>query len=166
MSSVLLSVQIVVCTLLIILVLFQRSDSDGLGLGGGNGGGMMSARGKANFFTRLTAILAAIFMINSLLYSVMITRMGASAELNKIAEKNKPAEKTGEEVAKDAAATPDAKVDDKVTDSKVTDTPSDVAAPAPASQKPVKEEEKVPVAEEKVKPATSEAATPVAPAKQ
>lgn len=105
MGSILLIVQAVVCTLLIVVVLFQRSDSDGLsGLSGGSGTGIMSSRSKANFFTRLTAILAVIFMVNSLLYSVLISRTGASSELDKIAEQVKP-------VAEKVEATGDVKTD-------------------------------------------------------
>ena len=112
MGSILLILQIVVCTLLIVVVLFQRSDSDGLsGLSGGSGSGIMSSRSKANFFTRFTAFLALVFMVNSLLYSVLISRTGASSALDKIAEKSKSTvEKTVDAAAvKPADGTSDAK---------------------------------------------------------
>jgi len=55
-------------------VLLQRSEGGALGIGGGGGGGpgaMFSARGSANFLTRLTAGLAAVFMVLSLVLAIL-----------------------------------------------------------------------------------------------
>ena len=72
MESILLVIQMVVALALIGVVLIQRSDSDGMGLGGGGGGmGLLSGRAKANALTRVTAILAALFMLNSLLFGII-----------------------------------------------------------------------------------------------
>ena len=52
---------------LIGVVLLQRSEGGGLGIGSSGGAGsFMSVRGTANFLTRVTAILAALFMITCL----------------------------------------------------------------------------------------------------
>lgn len=74
MELVLLIVQVIVALLLIGFVLLQRSESDGFGMGSGSGGGLMSSRGQANFMTRSTAILAFVFMANSLLLTVLTTQ--------------------------------------------------------------------------------------------
>ena len=67
----LIIIQLILAVLLVIFVLLQGSDNEGLGLGGGGGlGGMMSARGSANLLSRLTAIIATLFMIMSLILTI------------------------------------------------------------------------------------------------
>lgn len=58
----LLVVQLIITLMMIGIILVQKSEGGGLGMGSGPGGGMFTARGASNFLTRLTAILAAIFM--------------------------------------------------------------------------------------------------------
>ncbi len=85
MELVLLVLQIIVALLLIGSVLLQRSDSDGMGLGGASGGGgLLSSRGQANLMTRTTAVLAFIFMSNSLLLGVITARSGASSLVDQV----------------------------------------------------------------------------------
>jgi preprotein translocase subunit SecG len=57
-------VQAIVAAALVGIVLIQRSEGGGLGIGGGSGspGGLMSARGAADFLTRTTKWLAVIFV--------------------------------------------------------------------------------------------------------
>lgn len=78
METVLLVVQVLICLALIIVVLIQRSESDGFGLGSGSGANLLSGRGTANLLTRTTAILAALFMVNSLLLSVIVSERSDS----------------------------------------------------------------------------------------
>ena len=67
----LIVIQLILALFLVILVLLQGSDNEGLGLGGGGGlGGMMSARGSANLLSRLTAIIATLFMIMSVILTI------------------------------------------------------------------------------------------------
>ncbi len=87
MGEILLVIQVIVAIALIAFVLLQRSDSDGFGLGSSSGGGVMSGKGKASFMTRTTAILAAIFMINSLLLAIVTTRGSGDSITSRIAEK-------------------------------------------------------------------------------
>jgi preprotein translocase subunit SecG len=61
-----LIIQTLVAVALISLILMQRSEGGGLA-GGGSPGGMMSARGAADFLTRGTSILATIFICLSIL---------------------------------------------------------------------------------------------------
>src|SRR5690606_22851307 len=73
MYTVFLVIQILVTLALVALILIQRNDSDGLGSMGGGGGGnaFLTGRGQANLLTRSTAILATLFMLNSLWLSIM-----------------------------------------------------------------------------------------------
>ena len=57
---------------LIGVVLIQRSEGGGLGIGSSQGmGSFMSGRGTANLLTRTTAILAAVFMVLSLVLALL-----------------------------------------------------------------------------------------------
>ena len=69
--------------MLIILVLLQHSDNEGLGFGGGMGlGGLMSARGTTNLLSKATAITATLFMV----LSVIMTIIASSNNERKILE--------------------------------------------------------------------------------
>lgn len=57
-------IQAFVAAGLVILVLMQRSEGGGLGIGGGGSpGGMLSARGAADFLTRATKWFAVLFVL-------------------------------------------------------------------------------------------------------
>ncbi|MEO1040333.1 MAG: preprotein translocase subunit SecG [Pseudomonadota bacterium] len=71
MTTVLLIIHLLVATGLVTVVLMQRSEGGALGIGGGGPGGMMSGRGAANLLTRLTMILGAIFIANSILLAIV-----------------------------------------------------------------------------------------------
>ena len=54
----------IIAAALVGLVLMQRSEGGGLGIGGGGSpGGLMSARGAADFLTRTTKWLAVLFVV-------------------------------------------------------------------------------------------------------
>jgi preprotein translocase subunit SecG len=55
---------------MIVLILLQRSEGGALGMGGG-GGGFVTGRSAANFLTKITAGLAAIFFVTSLSLGVL-----------------------------------------------------------------------------------------------
>ena len=69
----LIIIQLILAILLVIFVLLQGSDNEGLGLGGGGGGlgGMMTARGSANLLSRLTALTATLFMVMSIILTIV-----------------------------------------------------------------------------------------------
>jgi preprotein translocase subunit SecG len=72
MITVLLIIHLFVTLALIGVVLIQRSEGGGLGIGSSQGmGAFMSGRGTANLLTRTTAILAALFMVLSLILAMM-----------------------------------------------------------------------------------------------
>ena len=68
----LIIIQLILAVLLVIFVLLQGSDNEGLGLGGGASmGGMMSPRGSANLLSRLTALIATLFMVMSVILTIV-----------------------------------------------------------------------------------------------
>ncbi len=72
MEIILRVLQVFLALGLIGVVLLQRSEGGGLGIGSSGGAGsFMSVRGTANFLTRLTAILAALFMITCLALALL-----------------------------------------------------------------------------------------------
>lgn len=67
MMNILLFIHAVVALLLITVILLQKTSSDSLGsISGGNNMGIMKSATAANFLTKTTIVLAAIFMINSI----------------------------------------------------------------------------------------------------
>jgi len=72
LEIILLVIMIIVTIAMIAAVLIQRSEGGALGIGGP--GAMFSARGSANFLTRITAGLAAAFMILSLVLAILSSR--------------------------------------------------------------------------------------------
>lgn len=67
--SILVSVDVLIAAALIGLVLMQQGKGAGMGAAFGAGGGsgsVFGARGSGSFLTRATAILAALFFINSI----------------------------------------------------------------------------------------------------
>lgn len=71
MSAVLLVIQVLIAAALVAVILMQRSEGGALGIGGGGPGGMMSGRGAGNLLTRLTMILGAAFIANSILLAII-----------------------------------------------------------------------------------------------
>jgi preprotein translocase subunit SecG len=72
LTSILLIIHLFVTLALIGVVLIQRSEGGGLGIGNAQGmGAFMSGRGTANLLTRMTGILATIFMVLSLTLALM-----------------------------------------------------------------------------------------------
>ena len=72
MQNILLVLQLLLAIALVGVILIQRTAQDGGGLGGGSTmGGLFTARGSANLLTRTTAILATLFIVNSLVLGAM-----------------------------------------------------------------------------------------------
>ena len=70
MFTFLLIVQALVAASLVGTILMQRSEGGGLGVGGSSSG-FMTARGAADFLTRSTAILGAVFIVLSILLAAI-----------------------------------------------------------------------------------------------
>src|SRR5882724_1726574 len=80
MFTFLLIVQTLVAATLVAVILMQRSEGGGLGVGGSSAG-LMTARGAADFLTRSTSVLGAMFIVLSI---VMAAIAGATREPTKI----------------------------------------------------------------------------------
>ncbi len=78
MLQIVLVIHLMIAVALIAVVLMQKSEGGALGIGGGGMSNFMTGRGSANVLTRATAILAACFMLTSVLL-VVIPRFGAQA---------------------------------------------------------------------------------------
>ncbi len=68
MYTALLAAHVLITVVLVIVVLLQSGKGGGLGAGFGGGGAntLFGSSGGSNFFTKLTMILAACFMVTSL----------------------------------------------------------------------------------------------------
>jgi preprotein translocase subunit SecG len=71
MERIILVIHLMVAAALVGVVLMQKSEGGALGIGGGGMSNFMTGRGTANVLTRATAILAACFMLTSLLLVVL-----------------------------------------------------------------------------------------------
>ncbi len=68
-------VQALVAAALVGVILMQRSEGGGLGIGGGGSpGGLMSARGAADFLTRATKWLAVSFVVLSIVMAAVAVK--------------------------------------------------------------------------------------------
>ena len=133
MSSVLLVLQLIVAIFLVVVILMQRSNGGALsGLGGGDGGigGLISARGKGNILTRITAVLATLFFALSMAISIYFSRV----EVQKTSIVDDVVTPSELPVSPEAQAPADA-------------APTAQAPTAPAPTAPASSEPQVPVAE-------------------
>lgn len=72
METVILVAHMVIAVFLIGVILIQRSEGGALGMGGGGAmGGLVSSRGAANLLTRVTTILAVLFIGTSLVLTIL-----------------------------------------------------------------------------------------------
>jgi preprotein translocase subunit SecG len=85
MYSLFLAIQVIVAVALVSLVLLQhgKGADAGAAFGSGASATVFGARGSANFLSRATGILAALFFVNSLLLSskLIIPEAGAPASV-------------------------------------------------------------------------------------
>jgi preprotein translocase subunit SecG len=106
METVLLVVHVMISLALIGMVLIQRSESDGFGLGSGGGSNFMTGRAAANLLTRTTAILATLFIINSLALGIIASHKGSASITDVIAEEESATPTTNNVEKKEEATKP------------------------------------------------------------
>lgn len=70
MFTIFLPIHIIVAILLILIVLLQQSKGGGLSPVLGGGQSVFGARGAASFLTKMTAVLAILFMITSIILAI------------------------------------------------------------------------------------------------
>ena len=76
-------VQAIIAAALVGVVLMQRSEGGGLGIGGGGGpGGLMSARGAADFLTRTTKWLAVLFVVLAIVMAAVAVGTTEGTEID------------------------------------------------------------------------------------
>jgi preprotein translocase subunit SecG len=85
--TVLTVLHVFVCVFLILVVLLQAGKGGGMGIAFGSSGSqaVFGSSGAGNFLTRLTAICAVIFFVNSMALAYLSTQSDSS-RLQKIAE--------------------------------------------------------------------------------
>lgn len=73
MTTIIIAVHVIVCMILIVVILLQTGSAGGMGAAFGGGGSqtLFGGSGSGKFFTRLTAIVAALFMITSISLTIM-----------------------------------------------------------------------------------------------
>jgi preprotein translocase subunit SecG len=78
MITAFVATHVVIAVSLVIAVLLQSGKGGGLGgaLGGGGANTLFGSSQGGNFFTRLTTVLAVLFMVNSLALTVLKGRAG------------------------------------------------------------------------------------------
>ncbi|MCJ7422180.1 preprotein translocase subunit SecG [Sphingomicrobium astaxanthinifaciens] len=81
MYTFLLVVQTLIAAALVGAILMQRSEGGGLGVGGSSAG-LMTARGKADFLSRSTAVLATLFVGMSIVLAAVAATRGDEGGLD------------------------------------------------------------------------------------
>ena len=92
MENFILVLNIILAFLLVVIILLQKSEGGALGLGASQES-FVSSRSAGNFLTKATALIATLFIITSILLTI-ISREGTSTSsvLEKIEEKQDPSE--------------------------------------------------------------------------
>ncbi len=76
-------IQAIIAAALVAVVLMQRSEGGGLGIGGGGSpGGMLSARGAADFLTRTTKWLAVLFVVFAIVLAGLAINASGTSTLD------------------------------------------------------------------------------------
>ncbi|WP_284125568.1 preprotein translocase subunit SecG [Parerythrobacter aestuarii] len=83
-------VQTIVAAALVGVVLMQRSEGGGLGIGG-SPGGMMSARGAADFLSRTTKWLAVAFVSLSIALAAVAVETTGDSDIESTLDRSVPA---------------------------------------------------------------------------
>jgi len=74
-------VQAIVAAALVGVILIQKSEGGGLGVGG-SPSGLMSARGAADFLTRMTTILATLFVVLSIALAALAVQTSTARKID------------------------------------------------------------------------------------
>ena len=92
MENILLILNIILAVLLVLSVLLQKSEVGALGLGASQES-FVSSRTAGNFLTKATAIIATLFIINSISLTVVSRQsMPTTSVLEKVEEKQESSE--------------------------------------------------------------------------
>jgi preprotein translocase subunit SecG len=89
--------------LIIIMILLQSGSDELKGLGGSSNNDVMSAATSANFMTRFTSVLAAIFIINCLVLANIASKSSKESIADKISKTQNTVSNTQAEPVQDKA---------------------------------------------------------------
>ena len=92
MENFIVIINIIVAVLLVLVILLQKSEGGALGLGASQES-FVTSRSAGNFLTKATAILASLFIVSSIVLTIMSKdQFSTTSVLEKIEEKEDPSE--------------------------------------------------------------------------
>ena len=92
MENFILVINIILAIILVIIILLQKSEGGALGLGASQES-FVSSRSAGNLLTKATAIIATLFIITSILLTIIGQKeIPTSSVLEKVEEKQDPSE--------------------------------------------------------------------------
>ena len=92
MANIVLTLNIIFAVLLVVVILIQKSEGGALGLGVSQDS-FISSRSVGNFLTRTTAIIATLFIVTSIILTIISReKIPVSSVLEKIEEKQDSSE--------------------------------------------------------------------------
>ena len=83
-------IQVVICALLVVVILLQEGKKGMGAIFGGSSSSIFGARGAANVLTKITSVLAILFMLNSVWMSYISSR--DASVVDAVDEKTEPVE--------------------------------------------------------------------------
>ena len=127
LSILLTTIEVLVCLMLIGLVLIQRSKGEGLSaaFGGGMGESIFGAN-VGNIVTRITVILGLVFLVNTIILTMILTASRGSASSGSVMDDVPSAPAT-------APGIPGLPPSREAPSAPVAPAPAPMSAPAPAS---------------------------------
>ena len=87
MENILLILNVMLAIILVLLILLQKSEGGALGIGASQDS-FVTSRSAGNFLTKLTAVLATLFIVTSILLTISSQKnLPTTSVLEKIEEK-------------------------------------------------------------------------------
>ena len=92
MENIILVLNIILAIILVIVILLQKSEGGALGIGASQES-FISSRSAGNLLTKVTAIIATLFIITSISLTIMAQKeISTSSVLERVEEKQDPSE--------------------------------------------------------------------------
>ena len=92
MENFILALNIIFAVLLVLIILLQKSEGGALGIGVSQDS-FVSSRSAGNFLTKTTTIIATLFIITSIMLTILSQKeISTSSVLEKVEEKSDPSE--------------------------------------------------------------------------
>ncbi|MCH2377112.1 MAG: preprotein translocase subunit SecG [Pelagibacterales bacterium] len=92
MENFILVLNIILAIILVIIILLQKSEGGALGIGASQES-FISSRSAGNLLTKVTAIIATLFIITSISLTIMAQKgISTSSVLERVEEKQDPSE--------------------------------------------------------------------------